>query len=176
MKALKKARQPSIFEWLFCGAMVAFGAYCLLNITPWETKDSDLVAVEGVPSEAKMTTVRGRYGKQSDILDFKVGDHHAQYASGDPHWREVQSALQSGRPVKVWFAKRHTVFGGDSFQLCKLNDGSRDILATSETDAANQEMNKHSGVVYWVIIALGGFGLYINWQQAQNFAASGVRR
>jgi hypothetical protein len=177
IKALKKSRQPSIFEWLFCGAMVAFGVYCLLNVTPWEeTKESDLLAAQGMPSQAKMTTVRGRYGQQTYVLDCKVGDYHAHYASGDPHASEVQSALQSGRPVKAWFAKRHTLFGGDSLQLCKLNDGSRDILATSETDAANQEIHKHAGIVFWVIIALGGFGLMTCWQQQQNFAASGARR
>lgn len=176
MKALKQSRQPSIFEWLFCGAMLALGVYLLVNNSPSALRESDLLAVEAVPSEAKMTTLRGSYGKRSDILEFKIGQYTAEYDSGDPHGKEVQSAVQSGRPIKAWFAKRHTPLGGDSFQLCKLSDGSREILSFSDIEQRNKEMYEHSDIVSYAIIGLGCFGLFVCWQQAQNFAASGARR
>lgn len=103
------------------------GIGCLyMSFTTRPVAEDKLTIFEGIPSNFnEIHSKRYRTGY------FKVGKAEASYKSTEPHYDEIQSIAQGGKPIKVWLNMPYK--DSSTGQLYKLNVGDRPVLTYAET-------------------------------------------
>lgn len=86
--------KPSWTHWILPASLGVIGA---ISIPMYFCKGADevavpkdkLVYVEGVPSNIQRDSISGRYGKQTPVLRFSLGEYCTSYTGSNPNYREV---------------------------------------------------------------------------------------
>ena len=82
----------------------------LLSLSGGPPPRSDWQAVTGVPTQADVSTVRGRYGRSTDFLTYYIGDYGFQHASDEQGYAEVVQSVDR-REITVMTTPRK-IHGG----------------------------------------------------------------
>src|SRR5262245_62079587 len=126
----------AILEWVFSALAlvggIAFASVYLFGMRHGTTPEAELTLVVGPACDVGMTEDRStRY------LKFSVGAYQTEYASDQPRFDDVLSAVQSGAPLRMWVStKQETVFARQGWvPLYKVFVAERAILSYHETVA-----------------------------------------
>jgi hypothetical protein len=155
---MRPARKPSALEWLVCvGAFLGGAAFLWLDLsgrTRGSTPENELAVAEAVAANVSESMVRGIH-----YLKFTVVGYAIEYDGAQPQYQEVRSAVQSGRPIRVWVSKRNEapIPIGHSVTLYKLHARNRPVLTYSEVAAYRAKQEYAVPIVGGVLMALGGF-------------------
>lgn len=169
MQASRKARKPSLFEWVFAVLIILFGIF-LISGDRKPLEENELVLVEGIPTEAKLITVSSLKTENTEIVDFKIAGHHIQYASDDPDFEKVKAILQTAHPVKAWLDTRPVLIpiGGQFDFLYKLQCDTQEILGYQRMRQKRDQSKNAIPIVGWAIILLGVFAMFVSWKNSRD--------
>jgi hypothetical protein len=170
-------RPPGIFTWAFCIGVLLFGvgALCLyvhirtIGIAP----ESQLTLVEGVPSDAQLSTFHGRYGAKTDTLRFKVGGYLAVYSSDDPKFNDVLEVVKARDRVRAWVStRRETLLPREGWvPLYKLSRGDEEILTYSDVVDHEMKQSQAALIVGGFTFGVGAWAVFGCYRQRQKAIA-----
>jgi hypothetical protein len=105
-----------------------------------------------VPSDVRETRYRANH-----FLSFSVAGHSIEYDGAMPRYQEIRSALQSGRPIRVWVspAPEAPIPIGNHVTLYQLTIDDKPVLTYAETVAHSAKAAPAGPLVGAAIIALG---------------------
>ena|SRR5205809_2079113 len=156
--AMRPPRKPSALEWLVCvGVFLGGAAFLWLDLSGrarGSTPENELAVAEAVATNVTESMVRGIH-----YLKFTVAGYAIEYDGAQPQYQEVRSAVQSGRPIRVWVSKKNEALIpiGQSVRLYKLHVGNRPVLTYSEVVAYRAKQASAVPIVAGALMAVGGF-------------------
>ena len=133
------------------------------------TPQNKLVYVEGVPSNIQRDVIKGRYGKQTPVIRFDLGDYCTSYTGSNPNYREVAAAIQSGKPLRVGFGTKLSA-KSQFAEMYTLSVNHKQVLQYS--DRAEQLKKSHSSllIVGSVLLGICAFGSFMNLRNSRQYA------
>jgi hypothetical protein len=155
---MRRLRKPSVLNWLVCVGVFAGGAALLgLHLTSRtrsSTPEKELIVAEAIASSVSEHMFRGNH-----YLKFTVGRYAIEYDGAQPHYDDLRSAVQSGRPVRVWVSARNEapIPIGKTVTLYKLQLGDTLLLSYAETAAYRAKQEYAVPIVGGVLAAMGAF-------------------
>jgi hypothetical protein len=170
-------RKSSTFHWLFCVGILLLGGGILglyvFNRLSGTTPDNELTFAEGVAEDVILSQGAGRAGS-TFYLHFSVGPYRTVYTSDQPKYWEVESAVQSRKPIRVWVSMRQeTLFPRQGWvPLYKLSVGDRPVLTYSE--AVAQKAGRSGALLLGgvVLSAIGAWGVYVCIRNLRRYSAA----
>jgi hypothetical protein len=160
-------RKPSALEWLVCGAGMLLGVGILgiyaSGRLAGSTPENQLTRAEGVPSDVKLTQLSGRYGAKTSILTFTIAGYRTEYASDQPGYQAVFSAIKSAKPLCVWVSTRQeTLFPRQGLSpLYKLSVGNEPVLTFAEVSAHHSKGARALPIIGSALLGLGSLCVFM---------------
>jgi hypothetical protein len=174
---MARPNKPSALDWLFCvGILLLGGGFLGIYVFSrlyGTTPENELTLAEGQPTNIELSQLTGSYGARTDYLKFAVAQYRTEYASDQPKYQEVLSAVQSGEPIQVWVStKQETVFPRQGWvPLYKLSFEGRAILTYSEVVADKSQGSRAVLIGGSVVLAIGTWGVYLCIRNRRRYAA-----
>ena len=166
MMMRRQPKRTRILDWLICGvialvaiAILALGVFGKLYGT---TPKDKLTTASGIAHDAKVSTVRGRYGATTDFLWFSVDQFRVSYASDKEGYERVLEAVRSGQPMEIKVSTiRETLLPRKGWvPLYELSISDEPILTYEETVSAGDQGSNAVFILGGVLLVAASLGLY----------------
>jgi hypothetical protein len=154
-------RKPTIVDWSVCFIPILLGLGLLyayaFNRLAGSTPEQDLTLAEGVPVSVELSRLPQRYGNSVQLLEFSIDSFRMEYGSDAPKFREVVSAVTSGKPVRVWVStKQETLVSRPGFvPLYKLSVGEKPILTYRDVKTHSKTGSRAVLIGGCAVLAIG---------------------